>query len=428
MRSTIRRMGSVAAASALAAAVVAGAGGSVAGAQGEAPATAKPETFIGGATGTALNANLLGQQLTLGFSKVDIASTLKAVADGAGQLVPQLLGSATKSEVSSNGQRQEKPQTCANPALPAEVSALLSIGAACSSSVSEVKDGAPYAKSEGSVASLGLSANTVLTQVVEPLQPLLEQVFGQLNQIAPQLDPVTATVGDLVETVANTQTLAVKLGASTSEAITKGDVVTSIGTAAGGQIDILPLGGLSESPLASIIVGSSKATSVYDRATGKSTASFDPAIVRVRLALPALGQVQEIPLAPGQNLKILEGTPLESEIIVGAGSQASNPDGSVKAIADGVSLKLLKGINGGVTLALAHAEAGVAGAPAVAAPPPAPAPAPPTPQAAPELPRTGGPVDGPWLPIAGVTLIAGALVTRRWVLSTRPAGTPQRPH
>ena len=86
-----------------------------------------------------------------------------------------------------------------------------------------------------------------------------------------------------------------------------------------------------------------------------------------------------------------------------------NADGSVGAIADGVSLRLLKGINGGINLDLAHAEAGVAGSPAVAD-------IVDIPRAA-ELPRTGG--SGPWLPVAGATLIAAAVVTRRFVLRTR---------
>jgi LPXTG-motif cell wall-anchored protein len=118
---------------------------------------------------------------------------------------------------------------------------------------------------------------------------------------------------------------------------------------------------------------------------------------------------QEIAVAPGQSIKLLEGTPLESEIIVGNGSTVKNPDGSVGAIADGVSLRLLKGVNGGLNLDLAHAEAGVAGSPAVADVIEVPR--------ASELPRTGG--NAPWLPVAGATFILAAVVTRRFVLRTR---------
>jgi LPXTG-motif cell wall-anchored protein len=72
----------------------------------------------------------------------------------------------------------------------------------------------------------------------------------------------------------------------------------------------------------------------------------------------------------------------------------------VGAIADGVSIALLRGVSGGIILNLAHAEATVKGAPAVVT----------APVVVPQLPRTGG---SPWIPLVGVTLLGLAFVTHR---------------
>ena len=47
----------------------------------------------------------------------DITSTLKAVANGAGQLVPQLLGSASTAETNTDNGKKEDANRCATPEL-----------------------------------------------------------------------------------------------------------------------------------------------------------------------------------------------------------------------------------------------------------------------------------------------------------------------
>jgi hypothetical protein len=254
------------------------------------------------------------------------------------------------------------------------------------------------------VAAIDLLGNTVLNQVIQPIQPVLEQIFGQLSQVAPQLDPVTATVGDLVTAVGSTQTLAIRLGNATSESVTTAGQVASTASAAGGQIDILPLGGLNQAPLASIIVGSARTVAAYDRAKGVSSATADPALVTVKLNLPGgLVPPQTISVAPGQEITILAGTPLESTIRVAKATTSVDPaTQKATAVADGVSLELLKGLSGGVTLRLAHAASTVTGAPAV-----------PVVEVARELPRTGG--EG-WVPAVGAAMVGAALVARRLTL------------
>ena len=362
-----------------------------------APAGAQtPEVYAGSALGRALNLSVLGQSATFGVSTAKIDSTLKAAADGAGQVL--VLGSTTKAEVTGNNTKQEAPQACAQ-AVP--VAPVLNLGLVCSASTAEVANGLPHAVSEGSLAELDVTANALpINEVIAPVQQALEGVFGALPDA---LDPATDTVSDLLTAVGTTQTLDAKVGHSRSEVSTVAGVVTATGVAEAAQVDLLPVGGLLENPVASIIVGSAKATAVYDRAAGTAVGSYDPAIVTVRLSTPLTGNV-DIPVAPGETVTILENTPLESTITVADGSVTKNPDGSVSSVADGVKLELLKGVNGGIVLELAHAEAGAAGSPAVAG----------SIVEVAELPRTGG---MPWIPLAGIGAVGLAVLARRVFLS-----------
>jgi len=357
-----------------------------------------PEVFAGSALGRALHVSVLGTKATFGVSNAKINSTLKATADGAGQLL--VLGSTTKADVAGNNTKKAEPQKCAAalPPVPA-----LTLGLACSTSTAEVVNGMPHAVAEGSLVSLDLGLNQLpINTVIAPVQGALTQVFGALPDT---LDPATDTVTDLLKALGTTQTLAVKVGHSKSDVSTVAGTVTSVGQAEAAQVDILPVGGLLKQPVASIIVSSAKATAVYDRAAGTGKGTFDPAIVTLRLNTQLTGST-EIPVKVGQTVTILQGTPLESTIIVGDGKTTKNADGSISSVADGVKLELLKGVNGGIVLELAHAEAGVAGTPAAVTPLVVDT----------DLPRTGG---TPWLPIAGVSALGLAVLARRLVISLR---------
>src|SRR5207247_1402303 len=211
----------------------------------------------------------------------------------------------------------------------------------------------------------------------------------------------------------------VKLGDSTSELTTVANTVTSTSSAQGATIEILPVTALGGTPIATITAGSAKATAIYDRIAGKSSAIFDPALVSVHFA-SALG-LPDVKVAPGQTITLLAGTPLESTITVGDGSQQTGAN-SASAVADGVSLHLLKGINaptgassvsalatgpGAVVLELAHAEVSVNG---TAPQKTVPNVAPPAPPAVKALAFTG---TSPWLPIGGFALLGAAWGTRR---------------
>lgn len=398
---TIRRLAGIAGALTLAGALVAP------------PATAqtaRPETYIGSAAGRALDLTVLSlPKVTLGVSTAKVTSLVSAVGEGAGSL--GLLGTTQKAEVTSPGS-STLPANCA---VPLPIAGILDVGLACGSASASIVGTDPVAKGEGTVAGIDLNGQALLDTL--GVGTLGETLTGT---VATALDPVcglvaltcaaTDTVGDVLTSVLETKTLEVSAGRSTSSVTAEGAKITSTATSTGAEIKLLPLpvvgGVVNDEPLATVVVGTATATAVYDRATGTSTPTVDPSLVTVRLnsvLATTLGIPSEVSVPIGQSFVVpgTEGTPLETEIVVASGRTVTNPDGTVGAIADAVKVHALKGVSGGVLLALASAEAGVGGTVAVAAPIPAV-----------ELPRTGG---TPWLAIAGAGVLGLTVLVRRVV-------------
>lgn len=384
---------------------------------------AQPEVFLGSAAGTALRINALGQDATIGGSKAAMDSTLKATASGIGAITAL---ATNKSAVTGLGQSDPKTgEKCTNPSLPVTA---VSLGLACTRSSTELLAGVPKASSLGYVTGLNVSANNVLSAVPVDLNDnavisTLEGIFGTLPSAT---RPVTDTLGQVLDGIVETQTLSAKIGPSVSEVSGTVGSITSASEAKAAQIDILPTGALDGGPLLSILVSSAKASATYDRVTGTSTPVVDPALVTVKLGkTPLLPNGQTVTVAPGTSACYLDlpiatlGSPLKSCITVAAGSTSESVDPAtgkkvVSAVADGVKLELLTGLNGGIVLELAHAEASVAGSPAVTPPVNPQAPilnAPPT-----ELPRTGG---LPMLPMAATSLMGLAVFARRLLMRAR---------
>jgi LPXTG-motif cell wall-anchored protein len=305
-------------------------------------------------------------------------------------------------------------------ALPAND--YVSLGLACGDANASVANNLPSAYGEGSVAGLTLDGQVALANLDTVTTPVGDALSGVLDTVCDTIGetcPATQTVEDLIESVLNTRTLDVTVGKSIAKVDTTADNITSTATANGAVINILPLpvlnGVSSGEPLAKIEVGAAKATAVYNRAAGTTAEpTFDPAVVRI--TFNTVLNLAPIELAPDQDITILADTPLESRIIVGAGSVVTNADGTKGAVADGVKLQLLEPLgasnatakDGGITLELAHAEAGVAGQPKIVTPPPALTTN--TPDIARELPKTGG---NPFIPMAGVVVLAVAVLVRR---------------
>lgn len=402
----------------------------------------RPESFIATAAARGLDLNLFGTRVTIGQSSALINSTPSAKASGAG--VALVAGTVSTSEVNAANQSAAPPKACV---LNLPVASLITVELACGESRVDTNNGAPSAYGAGSVAGVDLLGTSLIQPIIDLLQsllaaitPVLDQTVGTvINTLTPVLGgllgglagnlglgtgsnvaPVSTLVDGLLDGIDRaTQLLDVKVGESTASAVTTAGAVTATANAAGAQIDLLPGLTLGGAPLLSIIVGQAKSVSVFDRATAKSTPSFDAAVARVRLGLPLLGaNVTDIPIQLNQPLTLLAGTPLESTISLGAGRTVTDPaTGSVASYADGVSIHLLKGLNGGIGIELAHAETGAGGQTRLVSQQQQVTPV------APVLAKTG---NDPWLPLAGAGLLFLALGIRRRVSAVQPVRTDDR--
>ena len=400
----------------------------------------RAESFIATAAARGLEINLFGTRATIGQSSALVNSTPSAKASGAG--VALVAGTVSSSEVNAANLSATPPKACV---LNLPVATLLAVELACGESRVDTNNGLPSAFGRGSVAGVDLAVLGGLDPLIAQLQTLLSQLLPVADQtvgtvlntagVSGLLAPLVASLGlgststvapvsGLVKNLLDglqraTGLLDVKVGDSTAQAVTTAGAVTATATAAGAQIDLLPALTVGGAPLLSISVGQAKSVSTFDRATGKSTPTFDAAVARVRLGLPLLGTpVTEIPVQFGTPLTLLAGTPLETTISLGAGRTATDPNtGAVASYADGVSIQLLKGLNGGIGLELAHAETGAGGQTRLVSQQQVIQPV------VPSLAKTGG---DPWLPLAGAGLLVVALGIRRRVVAAQPARTDER--
>ncbi len=402
------------------------------------------ESFIATAAARGLDLNVFGTKLTIGQSSAMVNSSPLAKASGAG--VTLASGTVSSSEVNLPDQSANPPKACV---LNLPVANLLTVELACGESRVTTNAGAPAAFGHGSVAGVNLAALGILDPVIQLLRTLLNQLLPVVDQtvgtvlntvgvsglLAPLVSslglgststvaPVSGLVNNLLTGIQRATSLVnIKVGDSTSNVATtgtpSGGAVAATATASGAQIDLLPGLTLGGAPLVSIIVGDAKSVSTYDRGTAKSTPSFDAAIVRVRLGLPLLGgTLTDIPLTLGAPLTLLAGTPLETTISLGGGRTTTDPTtGAVASYADGVSVQLLKGINGGIGLELAHAETGAGGQARLVSQQQI------VTQITPALAKTGG---DPWLPMTGAGLLVLALGIRRRLVAAQPARTNDR--
>ena len=253
-------------------------------------------------------------------------------------------------------------------------------------------------------ATSGLLAQTPLGGIlplgtVTSLLPGLDSLLNQVKQTAAGVVP---------------DPLVISLGESNSSVTTTATSVTSNALGRGARLTVLPLP-LFPNGLLQVIVGDATTTASYNRATGVSTADYKAAVVN----LSVLGV--NVPISPNINLTLLAGTPLESTILLGAG-RTTIEGKKAGAVADGVSIHLLKGLgettagarDGGILLSLAKATSNIGGnlssitnRTAVLG----------TVEQPRQLPRTGP--TSPFLPLAGMGVLVVAFVGRRAVLRTR---------
>jgi hypothetical protein len=406
----------------------------------------RAESYIATAAARGLNLTLFGNPVTIGQSSAMVNSTPSASASGAG--LSLVSGTVSTSAVDGADKSAAPPKACVLnlpvtlPGLPN----LLTLDVACGQSKVDTTGGVPSAFGAGSVANADVGGLSLIQPITDLLQsllnailPVVDQTVGTVvNAIGPTLGgilgplagnlglgststvaPVSTLVNSLLDGIKKaTSLVGIKLGDSSSQAVTTAGAVTATATAAGAQIDLLPGLALGGAPLLSIIVGQAKSVSTFDRSTAKSTPTFDAAVARVHLGLPLLGAAGlDIPIQLNTPLTLLAGTPLETTISLGAGRTVTDPaTGSVASYADGVSIQLLKGLNGGIGLELAHAETGAGGHTRLVAEQQVV-------QPVPSLAKTG---NDAWLPMAGAGLLLAALGIRRRLAVAQPDGTKER--
>ncbi len=334
------------------------------------PASAQALAFTGNASGQALQITIAGTQLTGGTSSATWDGTT-ATATGAGEVLPVLVSNATTSATSTSGP-ESAPETCTvppAPGIPAPLNELLNLGVACGSASSDVASGLPSATATGTAANVSVGLEPILKQVVSPSNPLvgvLQQVLGKLPALPAGGSSLGSIIQQILGSTLSNPLVSVVAGGSTSSLspVSGAEVATS--TTKGASVDLLPGAGNAGAPLIGIDVG--EATATASDTAGTFTSSDTPATVAIHLNIP--GNPQTINLAPGQSITLLAGTPLQTTIVAGDGSNSSTAS-SATAEAQALSVDLAQGLgassltaeNGGILVHLANASATLAAGP-----------------------------------------------------------------
>ena len=252
-----------------------------------------------------------------------------------------------------------------------------------------VDNGGPQALGRGSAARVELRGAELLGPEVAGLRMLaarLTDVPGQtlaavaggaddqpsgaaLDALASSLgpdagDPVTplSTLTDQLLGAVERATglVSIKLRPSLAQASTDARSVVSLAEGGGGEIDLLPGAAPGDAPLLSVVVSGARSTSTFDRQTARPAPAFEPAAARIRLGFPlAGGEGSELPVHPDSPVTVLAGTPFETTVSVGGGHNATGEDGSATSVADGVRVRMLSGVKGGVDLRIGRVQSAV---------------------------------------------------------------------
>lgn len=358
------------------------------------------------ATGTALQLSLFGQGVTIGLSEAGVDGAPTATSHAAGALLPGVAFGEETADAANPGDGQP---TCSDLTLPPDVP-VVDLAVACGNATTAA---GPAAASSAGVTSLAVSGTELLndTPLAEvPVQGTVDQLLAGLAPVFDGLEQLGLDAGSLVSELVNGITqggnlVAVDLGPSGATASATDAATTSAGTAQGAVIRVIDRSLVSLPPVLTIEVGAAAASASADRATGAATAVIEPALVRVTVApdiAAALGlPADPIAVAPGQDLCLPLPDPLASCITVAGGRTLDLEGGGKRAESEGVSLRLVTGLEGGIVLNLAATAAEAAAAAPVVAPVE-------TPRQAPEaLPRTGVELPLPLAAALGAVGISG---------------------
>jgi hypothetical protein len=392
--------------------------------------TAGAHAYNGKATADALTISIGGQTITTSAATAELANALaKATAT---QAVTPALTDARSAEAAPGATKDDAPATCTGSDLTA-IPGIHRSDITCGSAHAQLSaDGATgAARGLGAEVVLEPSVSNVLStlQLQQPVQDGTKQIFSQaIDPLVKQLtgNPVGDLVSDastslqqVLSNVLSLQTTArIVVAPALAEVTSDGSSVVSHARAQGLRIELLPVAAdaatngllpadlVPGKPLVTITIGNAEATKTVTN--GKGTGDAQASVVTVEFgsskltdALGLSGGKPFITVPAGQSICVLP-MPLETCVQVASVKiDAETGDAS----ADGTSVQLFKGINGGVDIATGRASTGGASF-AAAAVPNVPA----------ELPRTGG---NATLPLIGGGLLGLALLTRRLTFGHR---------
>lgn len=385
------------------------------------PASAN-HTYTGQATATALKLTVTPpgaeeQGLTIGFTEAKVQS---AAVEGGCEGDARVCAAAAAAlepfgtTVQTRAPGDPGPKSSTAFALPAPLNQILGVQVAPATAESQLE---PVEK--GTAAAGVSTVEVTLTETLGQQVPQIEQGLKQVNDtLSPILtqDPtgqvgprVKGVLDALIENLGAAPLARITAGPTSSTASDADGVTTAVAQSNGGIITLVPTPeSLPTAPdgLAIIEVGAARATATTDQLKG--TASFDPAVVRVRVFDPTVeGGYREVEVATNQPKTCVGQAPVVA--CIGAGSGMTEETGAAAAAeAQGVTVELFEAPLPKVTLQLATAAAGVNAAP----PPPPPPPV----QPADDLPRTGGGGPGltlPALALGSIGLVGLATVRRR---------------
>ncbi len=412
--------------------------GSVAGgaAQAQTGAEATSVAYSSRAQAEALRINLFGTDITASDATAEVSAPPTGAVTAKGFAGATLLGPVSSGEATAeqSGDGQQSVDAAGNDECPTKaLEAVPGIGfveATCPKASASVAGRATAAEGLGSELNLDVSVSQLLDtiQIRDPVSDGIDQVWE--NVLNPIVEPLTGNpVGDIVKETTNTlqdllqdilhlnTTVRVSVAPVLAQASGEGAASQAYARAQAVRVEVLPVDELGPydgllpddllpgEPLLTVIVADAEASSSWDG--GTATHDSRAAIVVIRVGTVAL--LEPLGLSdteiridqPGQRICLLEGTPLESCIALAhAGTDA---DG---AFAEGASIELLKGIEGGVNIQTGTVRTGAEGTPGELARGPEPVS---------ELPRTGGSV----LPLLGLGMLGLAIAGRRFGLGAR---------
>lgn len=403
---------------------------------GGSASAATPDTYAAKASAEALTISVGGTMLTGSSAIAELSSEPLATATSTELLIPGFAEPAphTAKVAGADGTDEQKPEgACHDLEAAEELPGITRLEVTCPESVATIAGGLPTARALGAevviepsvsevLSTLGLQdqvtdgVNTVFEDV---LDPLVQAITG--NPIGDIAEDGVQTVQDvLTDTLTLNSTARIVIAPALATVTTTADSVVSSAHAQGIRIELLPVNELGATngllpedlgvgePLVTITVGDAFVECTHKRGSDeprceKESTKYRAAAVTIDFATTALGEAlgisgQSIPVAPGEELCVLLGSPLETCVSVAT----AGVDAEGNPYATATSVSLFKGVQGGVAVATGAVTSGSAGAAALAAALPAG-----------DLPRTGG---SDALPIMGAGLLAFAVLGRRIAL------------